>query len=208
MLKVGLTGGIGCGKSTVADAFRELGANIIDADQIARDIVKPNTEALASITKLFGDSILLENGELNRLKLKKIIFTKSKVGEKALLEVEKILHSKIRSTIKRKMSLVASVRTINSPYFIVDIPLLVEKNYKPLFNRIVVVDCLTEKQIERTKRRDNMDTATILKIIEQQATSDERKNVATDIIDNNRDVEQLLSQVKRLHQKFVSLSHQ
>ena len=204
MLKVGLTGGIGCGKSTAVEAFRDLGAKIIDADQIARDIVKRGTDALGEITKLFGDEILLSTGELDRGKLKKIIFAKSQAGEKALADLENITHPKIREEIKYQMALADR----ESPYLIIDIPLLVEKSYETLFDRIVIVDCLVEQQIERVKERDDMDDAMILKIIQQQATRDERKNVATDILDNSSDVEQLLSQVKRLHQQFVSLSHQ
>lgn len=204
MLKIGLTGGIGCGKSTAVNAFRDLDVDIIDADQVARDIVRLGSGALDEIAILFGNDILLKSGELNRKKLKKIIFAQSKAGEKALAGLEAITHLKIRAEIKNRI-LLASNDSENA-YLLVDIPLLVEKNYQPLFDRVVVVDCLVEQQINRVTERDDLDETTILKIIKQQATREERKNVATDILDNSTDIETLLSQVKQLHQKFVSLS--
>ena len=207
MLKVGLTGGIGCGKSTAVDAIRELGAMIIDADQVARDVVKPGSEALIEIKDLFGDDILLENGGLNRQKLKHIIFSPSEDGQKALAELEKITHPKIQSEIEFQMN-AAVAKFPDIPYLIIDIPLLFEKGYETMFDRIVVVDCLEEQQIERVKSRDNLDEEMILKIIQQQATREERQSIATDILDNSKDIEFLLSQVKRLHEKFVGLSQQ
>lgn len=207
MLKVGLTGGIGCGKSTAVDAFRDLGAMIIDADQVARDIVEPGTKALTEIAELFGDNILLENGGLDRSRLKRIIFSPTKEAEQALANLEKITHPIISEEIKSRMDW-ASKRNSDFPYILIDIPLLVEKEYESMFDRIVVVDCSAEQQVERVKNRDGMDEETILKIIEQQATREQREEVATDILDNSKDVEHLLSQVTGLHQQFVSLSNQ
>ncbi len=207
MLKVGLTGGIGCGKSSAVDAFRDLGAMIIDADQVARDIVEPGTKALTEIADLFGDDILLENGALDRARLKRIIFSPTKEAEQALANLEKITHPIISDEIKSRMDW-ADTQKSDFSYLLIDIPLLVEKEYESLFDRIVVVDCLAEQQIERVKNRDGMDEETILKIIEQQATREQRQEVATDILDNSQNVEHLLSQVKRLHQYFVSLSDQ
>ena len=205
MLNVGLTGGIGCGKSTAVKAFRELGAMIIDADQVARDIVEPGTKALAQIAEHFGDDILLENGALNRTKLGKIIFSPTKEAEQALANLEKITHPIISEEIKSRMDW-ASNQNLDYPYLLVDIPLLVEKEYESLFDRIVVVDCSVEQQISRVKNRDGMNEESILQIIEQQATRAQRQEVATDILDNSKDVAHLLTQVKQLHQQFVSLS--
>lgn len=205
MLKVGLTGGIGCGKSTAVDAFRDLGAMIIDADEVARDIVEPGTKALAEIAQLFGDDILLENGALNRARLKGIIFSPTKEAETALANLEKITHPIISDEIKSRMDW-AGKQDSDFPYLLIDIPLLVEKEYESLFDRIVVVDCLPEQQINRVKNRDGMNEESILQIIEQQATREQRQEVATDILDNSKDLEHLLSQVKQLHQQFVSLS--
>lgn len=205
MLKVGLTGGIGCGKSTAVDAFRELGVLIIDADEVARDIVEPGTKALTEIAKLFGDDILLENGALNRSKLKEIIFSPTKEAEQALANLEKITHPIIHEEIESRMRWAASQKG-KYPYILIDIPLLVEKQYETLFDRIVVVDCTLEQQIERVRNRDRMDEETISKIIEQQATREQRAEVATDTLDNSLSVENLLSQVKNLHEQFVDLS--
>lgn len=206
MLKVGLTGGIGCGKSTAVDEFRALGAMILDADQVARDIVEPGTKALTEIAQLFGNDILLLNGALDRAKLKNIIFAPTKEAEQALANLEKITHPIISEEIKSMMDW-ADTQTLEYLYLLVDIPLLVEKEYESLFDRIVVVDCSAEQQINRVKNRDGMDEETILKIIEQQATREQRQEVATDILDNSKDVEHLLSQVKQIHQQFVSLSN-
>ena len=208
MLKVGLTGGIGCGKSTAVNAFRDLGAMIIDADQVAREIVEPGTKALSQIAEHFGADILLENGALNRPKLGSIIFAPTKEAEQALANLEKITHPIISEEIKSRMDWAANTQSEIYPYLLVDIPLLVEKEYEPLFDRIVVVDCLVEQQIERVKNRDGMNEESILQIIEQQATREQRQEVATDILDNSKDVDHLLAQVKQLHQQFVSLSDQ
>lgn len=207
MLKVGLTGGIGCGKSTAVNEFRRLGALIIDADQVAREIVEPGTKALSEIAQLFGDDILLADGALDRGKLKHIIFAPTKEAETALANLEKITHPIIREEIESRMQW-ASTQKLEHPYLIIDIPLLVEKEYESMFDRIVVVDCLVEQQVQRVSQRDGMDKETILKIIEQQATREQRKEAATDILDNSSDIENLLSEVKLLHQKFERLSLQ
>jgi len=204
MLKVGLTGGIGSGKSTAVNAFRELGVAIVDADKIAREVLKPQSEGHQEIVAEFGQDVLQENGELNRAKLKEIVFEESDAGTKALEQLEQITHPKIKKMIHAQMEKVS--QSPDHPYLLVDIPLLVEKNYQTLFDRIVVVDCSVEQQIERVQERDDLDLNTITKIIEQQATRQERKENATDILDNSQDVEYLLNQIKKLHKKFVSLS--
>ena len=124
-----------------------------------------------------------------------------------MANLEKITHPIISEEIKSRMDW-ASKQNSDFPYILIDIPLLVEKEYESMFDRIVVVDCSAEQQVERVKNRDGMDEETILKIIEQQATREQREEVATDILDNNKDVEHLLSQVTGLHQQFVSLSNQ
>jgi len=206
LLKVGLTGGIGCGKSTAVDAFRELGVLIVDADQVARDVVEPGTKALAEIAELFGKDILLADGALDRAKLKGIIFAPTKDAETALANLEKITHPIIRDEIESRMVWADTQKTDYS-YLLIDIPLLVEKQYESLFDRVVVVDCLVQQQLDRVKNRDGMDEETIIKIIEQQATREQRLEVATDILDNSQDIDYLLSQIKQLHQEFLSLSH-
>ncbi len=199
MLKVGLTGGIGSGKSTTVDAFRVLGVPIIDADQIAKNSVKKGQPALTEIVKRFGDEILLRSGELNRQILKHQIFSNSK----SLAALEEILHPHIKVTILQKIKALESSENL-PPYVIVDIPLLVEKNYQDIFDHIIVVDCSTKQQIKRVIQRDGMDEISIKKIIRQQAGRDQRKQAASHILDNSKDVEGLTRQVNQLHQRFVS----
>lgn len=197
MLKVGLTGGIGCGKSTAVDAFRVLDVPIIDADQISKDIVNSGQPALAEIAQIFGNEVLLENGELNRGLLKEKVFNDAS----ALEQLELILHPQIRAEIIKQIYAYQK-----EPYIIVDVPLLVEKNYQKMFDRIIVVDCLPEQQIERVCQRDGLSEKKIIKIISTQASREERNKSATDILDNKGNAETLLLQIKALHKKFDGLS--
>lgn len=197
MLKVGLTGGIGCGKSTAVDAFRVLGVPIVDADEIAKDMVKQGSVALSKIANVFGDDLLLESGELNRPLLKQKIFSDSNALEK----LEGILHPRIRAEINRQIAEVQG-----QEYIIVDIPLLVEKNYQDMFDQIIVVDCLPEQQIQRVIKRDQLSSSDIKRIMENQVSREERNKAATIILDNSLDKESLLSQINRLHSGLVALS--
>jgi len=197
LLKVGLTGGIGCGKSTAVDAFRVLGVPIVDADQVSKEMVKKGSEALEEIANIFGSDLLLDNEELNRPLLKQIIFSDSNALEK----LEAILHPRIKAEISRQLSIIR-----NQAYVIVDIPLLVEKNYQEMFDQIIVVDCLPEQQIQRVAMRDKLSSSDIKKIMQNQATREERNEAATMILDNSLDKESLLSQINRLHTELVALS--
>jgi len=201
MLKVGLTGGIGCGKSTAVDAFRVLGIPIIDADQISKEMVKQGSEALNEISKNIGTDLLLENGELNRPLLKQKIFSNPKILE----QLEAILHPRIKAEIKNQISTINNRKDCNH-YIIVDIPLLVEKNYQDMFDQIIVVDCLPEQQIQRVSLRDELSNSDIKKIMKNQATRTERNSAATEVLDNTGDKEILLSQINRLHKALVALS--
>jgi dephospho-CoA kinase len=199
MLKVGLTGGIGSGKSTAVDAFRVLGVPIIDADQIAKDIVKKGQPALIKIAKTFGKDILLSSGELDRKALKQRIFSHSK----SLTTLEAILHPYIKTTILQHIKTIESA-VKPPPYVIVDIPLLVEKNYQSIFDHIIVVDCSAEQQIKRVIQRDGLDEEIIKKIMQKQVSRLQRKQAASHILDNSKDVDNLTQQVNQLHQYFVS----
>ncbi len=201
MLKVGLTGGIGCGKSTAVDAFRALGAPIIDADQISKDMVKHGSEALNEISKTLGADLLLEDGELNRPLLKQKIFS----NPKTLEQLEAILHPRIKTEIENQISAIKDHSNTND-YVIVDIPLLVEKNYQDMFDHIIVVDCLPEQQIQRVSLRDELSDSDIKRIMKNQATRTERNKAATEVLDNTQDKETLLSQINRLHKALVALS--
>lgn len=200
MIKVGLTGGIGSGKSTAVDAFRVLGIPIIDADKIATAAVEPGSKALGELAKCFGEHILSESGSLDRQQLKNIIFN----DKKALEKVEEILHPRIKQDILDQISETSA--TSKSPYLIVDIPLLVEKNYQELFERIIVVDCLTEQQIKRVNKRDNLSSAQIESILKAQTSREERRKYATDILDNSKTPEYLIEQIKLLHKNILGLT--
>lgn len=193
MLKVGLTGGIGCGKSTGVNAFRVLGIPIVDADKIAREVVGAKKPALDEIEKAFGSEILLKSGELNRRLLKQKILADPKV----LGQLEQILHPVIRREILDQIS--HHQRSSDQAYVVVDIPLLVEKKYQNMFDRIVVVDCLPEQQYERVINRDGMSEQEIHKIIEIQSTRKNRLKYASDILDNSGTIDYLQAQVEALH---------
>lgn len=218
MLKIGLTGGIGCGKSTATKAFSAKGITIIDADKIARDMVAPKTEALAEIIETFGHTLLQQDGSLNRSALKQQVFADTK----KLQQLEAIMHPKIRQAIKNKLLNRSSVNSqlVNSqvvdgkllettsssplpPYIIADIPLLLEKDYIDLFDYIVVVDCLPEQQIQRVKRRDKMPTTVIRSIMDKQVSRQQRLKQATHVLDNKGTQKALLIQVDSLHTSFL-----
>lgn len=196
MLKVGLTGGIGSGKSSVAKALQKKGITLVDADQIAREVVQPGEQALQEITAALGQEMLLENGTLNRSALKQRIF--SDPSAKATLEA--ILHPRIRQRILDRVN-----EATDTLYVVADIPLLVENHYPSLFDRVVVVDCTEAQQIARVKARDDLSEETIRNIMASQATRQQRLDAATDIIDNSGDLDSLHAQVEKLHETLLSL---
>ena len=196
MLKVGLTGGIGSGKSTVAKSLQAKGITLVDADQIAREVVAPGEAALLSIKETFGPEIILENGSLNRSALKQRIFS----DPAAKKQLEDILHPSIRQRILQRIDEAA-----NTPYVVADIPLLVENNYPQYFDRVIVVDCTEAQQIARVKSRDNMPDTQIKSIMQSQASRQQRLEAATDVVDNTGDLASLKTQVEKLHETLLSL---
>jgi dephospho-CoA kinase len=201
MIKIGLTGGIGCGKSTVTDAFSLKHIPIIDADKIARDLVKPETDTLKEIIDTFGKTVLQANGGLDRAVLKKQVFS----DRKKLKQLELILHPKIYHSIKKKL-LESDLKDENIPYVIADIPLLIERNYIDLFDQIIVVDCLPEQQIQRVLQRDSMDKKMIQTIMEKQLSREERLKHATYVLDNRGTKQALSLQMESLHNTLLQLS--
>lgn len=195
MFKVGLTGGIGSGKSTVAGLFARLGCPIIDADVIAHQLVEPGQPALSAIRRAFGDEIM-DGAVLNRKKLGDIIFADS--VQKQILEG--LLHPLIRSAIQ------ARAEQCDAAYVILAVPLLIETGMADLVDRILVVDCPEAIQIERVQKRDNMPPAKINAIMANQASREERLRHADDIIDNSIPDTALAEQVKKLHNHYLSLS--
>lgn len=196
MLVVGLTGGIGSGKSTVAKLFADKGVRVIDTDQLARDLTQLNQPAFKKIIEKFGTALLNEDGTLNRAALRKIVFA----DPEKRMWLEKLLHPFIRMEIKRQ------IKINHSPYCIVMIPLLLETKPNPLIQRILVVDATEEQQIERAHTRDKLSIEEIKTIMQSQVKRDQRLAAADDIIDNAGQPEGLTSQVNKLHEFYLSIA--
>lgn len=190
---IGLTGGIGSGKSTVARLFAEKNIDVIDADVIAREAVARGSEALDAIQSHFGNEVINSDGELNRKALREIVFSDPAAKE----WLNNLLHPIIRH------ELVAQAASAKSPYCIVEIPLLVENGLQHLVNRIAVVDCDENQQINRSQERDNADKTQIKSIMQSQCNREERLKHADDVIDNSGNVAHLESQVAHLHQQYL-----
>lgn len=203
VLKVGLTGGIGCGKSTAVDFFKAYGVQVIDADHIAKALVEPGQPALQEVASLLGDRFIQDDGALNRALLKQEVFSDNKL----LTTLESILHARIRDEISAQMNQAALIKNITYskyPYLIVDIPLLIEKKYQNLFDEIVVVTCSQRRQRERVKSRDHLSDEAITAIMSRQATTKERLAIATKTLDNDSSKQALEKQVAALHTQFVA----
>jgi len=196
MLKIGLTGGIGSGKSTVSQIFSDLKIPIIDADIISHQLVEPGKPAIKAIAKQFGQQVLTDQGTLNRKKLKEIIF--SDPGQKKILE--QILHPLVFAEME------SQIKQLSNPYCILSIPLLLETQMEHFVDRILVVDCPVEQQLERVKNRDHLSEDRIKAIIANQATREQRLRAANDVIDNSADAQALAEQVKKLHNLYLSLA--
>ena len=196
MLVIGLTGGIGSGKSTVAKMFVALGVPVIDMDQIARQVVEPGQTALNQITHEFGTTILDATGRLNRRKLRALIFDSTE--KRRCLEA--ILHPLIRQETQRQIS------KLDAAYCIVVIPLLLESNQRTLVDRILVVDVPEVLQITRTMQRDHVSTSDVQKILAAQVNRSSRLAAADDVIDNSAGLEQVRIRVAELDQQYRSLA--
>jgi dephospho-CoA kinase len=195
MLKIGLTGGIGSGKTTVARLFSKLDIPIIDADEIAHQLVDKDQPALCLIAREFGQVILNDDGTLNRAYLRDLVF--SDITQKQRLEA--ILHPLVYQSIA------SSVERLDSPYCIICIPLLIETRMTQSVDRILAVDCPVEVQIERVRNRDHLPLEKIQAIIASQVSRTARIAVADDLIDNSNAESGLAEQVKKLHNLYLSL---
>jgi dephospho-CoA kinase len=201
MLRIGLTGGIGSGKTSVSDLFANLGIPVIDTDVIARDLVDNDNNVLREISDTFGDDVVTPDGELDRQKLASIVFN-SKDNKKLL---ENILHPRIEREVNDQLQRFASCQ--NPPdYAIIVVPLLIEANYFELIDRILVVVAEEEKRIERVRQRDNRSVSEIRAIINNQVSDRDRLKEADDIIENNNSIRSLDSHVAKLHDKYKRLS--
>jgi dephospho-CoA kinase len=195
---VALTGGIGSGKTTVANAFADLGVNVIDADIIARQVVEPGTPALQAIVSRFGAEMCLPDGSLNRRQLRERIFTDA--AEKSWLNA--LLHPLIQQETQRQMQLATS------PYVLWVVPLLVENKLWHKADRVLVVDVSEETQLTRTIQRDTVSEHHAKQILAAQVTREQRLAVADDVIDNNGAPDAIALDVARLHARYLKLAHQ
>lgn len=193
---VGLTGGIGSGKSAATAYFEKLGIDIVDADEVARDVVALGSEGLKEIENRFGNSILLEDGNLNRAVLREKVF--SDINEKNWLN--NLLHPLIRLRMQHLIS------ESTSPYCILSVPLLVENKLTEMCNYVVVVDCPETMQLERALKRDGSTEETIRNIMASQATRNERIEAADTVLDNSTTLSALSAQIADLHNTLLALS--
>lgn len=197
MLIVGLTGGIGSGKSTVAECFASLGIPIIDADQLSRDLVAPGQPALQEIVQTFGAKVLLPDGNLDRSRLRTIIFN----NDYDRIRLEAILHPRIIAAIQ---SWIQNLRNVS--YAILMAPLLLETKHTHLCHRVLVVDIPESLQIHRACKRDDCTMEAISAIIHRQLNRSQRLAAADDIIDNSGDRDNLIIQIKTLHKHYTTLA--
>ncbi|AZD10586.1 Dephospho-CoA kinase [Pseudomonas chlororaphis] len=192
---LGLTGGIGSGKSAAAQHFIDLGIQVVDADHAARWVVEPGRPALARIAEHFGDSVLQADGQLDRAALRKLIF---EVPQQRLW-LEALLHPLIADEIA------AHLARAESPYAILVSPLLIESGQYAMTQRILVIDVPQQLQIERTLQRDRISEQQIQAILKAQATREDRLSHADDVLVNDRDLAWLHSEVERLHHFYLTL---
>jgi len=193
-LVVGLTGGIGCGKSTVADLFKKHGAIIIDTDVIARHLTQADGEAIAAIRLAFGDDYITGNGALNRTKMRGLIFSDADAKQR----LEMILHPLILGQAKLKLQ---QLRT--KPYIILVVPLLAESPaFRQQVQRVLVVDCNEDTQIARVIGRSLISGQVVRDIIAQQTPRAERLRLADDVIHNETTLKKLAAQVEVLHKRY------
>ena len=195
MFIIGLTGGIGSGKSAVSDKFKSLGINVVDADVAARTVVEPGQPALAEIERHFGSNILNQEGVLDRAQLREIMASDSE--ERVWLE--SVLHPKIGEQIAKELA------ESTSPYTIYVAPLLLETNSQKICSRVLVVDVPKEIQIQRTAERDKVSEIQIEKIVTVQMEREERLEKADDVLVNTGTIKELEQQVMKLHQKYLEM---
>lgn len=193
---LGLTGGIGSGKTAASDLFADLGITVVDADLISRQVVTPGSLALDSIAAHFGPAILLPDGELDRKSLRARIF--SNPEEKHWLE--SLLHPLIREEIDRQL------QQAESPYTILSSPLLFETGQDTMVDRVLLIDVPEPVQLQRTSTRDGISAEAVSRIMATQMSREQRRAQADDILVNDRDLHYLAEQVKTLHHHYLHLA--
>jgi len=198
-LKIALTGGIACGKSSVSQIFKKLGVPIIDLDVIARTVVEPKSQGLIELVSHFGEGILNNDKALNRQALRQQLFENSENQQ----IIEKILHPKILEKMQ------TDIKKLNAHLVIVEVPLLVEQNLSNLFDRAIVVDCSEENQLKRLLKREKLDEKLAKTMIATQASREQRlalsEKLPTDILENNSEIFEMEQKVQDLAKKLLNL---
>jgi dephospho-CoA kinase len=192
-LRIGLTGGIASGKSTVADLFADLGVPVIDTDVVAREVVRPGQPALDEIREAFGDGVITADGALDRAAMRAIVFH----DDGARRRLESILHPRIGATTREQAD------AVDGDYQVIVVPLLVGSSLRAFVDRVLVVDCDEETQVTRLLTRDAESEAQARRILAAQSSRDERLAIADDVIANNGDLEETRRQVLALHQRYL-----
>ncbi|HJM71439.1 MAG TPA: dephospho-CoA kinase [Gammaproteobacteria bacterium] len=193
--KIGLTGGIASGKTTVTDCFKKLGTKVIDADVISHEVTEPSGSAFEEILSEFGSEILDEKGLINRKRMREIIFDDQ--SKKKILE--EIIHPKVRDEMFKR------INKSDDHYLIVSVPLLVETGMNRIMDRTLLVDCSEDTQIERLMHRDKITLNEARAILENQASRSDRKKIADDLIVNEKNVTliELENEVLELHKYYL-----
>jgi dephospho-CoA kinase len=194
---VGLTGGIGSGKSTVAGLFASSGAGLVDTDEISRSLTAPAQPAVTEIARKFGPQFVCADGSLDRVRMRRLAFADSSARK----DLEAILHPLIRQESTRQF------RASAAPYVVMVVPLLIETGgYQDILSRILVVDCQLETQVRRVIKRSGLSRDEVVSIIASQVSRQERLQRADDVIDNDNGLEALQAQVKPLHLRYLGLA--
>ena len=196
-LVVGLTGGIGSGKSAAADEFARLGATVVDTDAIAHELTGPGGAAVPEVKRLFGSAFVDPSGAMNRKRMRDLVFSDPEEKQR----LEGLLHPMIRTESTRRIA------AATGPYVVHVVPLLVESpDYRERVGRVLVVDCPEVLQIERVRQRSGLPEGEVRRILSTQAQRDKRLAAADDVIDNSGPIAALQQQVQKLHEKYLALA--
>ena len=194
---IGLTGGIGSGKSLAGDFFKSKNIDVIDADDLAHNALDRKGEGYKKFLDIFGETFLDENSEIDRKALRKYIFQNPEMKNK----LEEIVHPIVQNGILN------FINNSNSIYRIIIVPLITETNSSSFYDRVLAIDCKKEIQIERASKRDNSNEEQILKIIQSQASSEDRNKIANDVVENNDTKDEFLMSLEDIHKKYVILAN-
>lgn len=196
-LVIGLTGGIGSGKSAAADEFARLGATVVDTDAIARELTCPGGAAITSVRRLFGDAYVDSSGAMDRRKMRELVFADPAAKQR----LEALLHPLIREESQRRIA------AAKGPYVVHVVPLLIESpDYRRRVDRVLVIDCPDQLRLARVRTRSGLTEDEVHRIFSAQATSTERRAAADDLVDNEGSLEELHAQVHALHRRYLELA--